>query len=121
MHDHVVHVPRDLQGSQPAGEADPRAHQLRPSDELQPGDGGEPAAGQRQCCQRFVVANHAGAQRPPSLHAVPGQPEHHQDEARAQGGPDAGHNHGHVHRVLVTVLPVVSVAARPGERRDVAE
>lgn len=106
MHDHAVHIPRDIQGGEPAGEADPREDQLRSPDKLQPGDGGEPAAVERRG-KRFVVQDHAGAQRSP-FDAVPGQQEHHQDEEGAQGGQDIGHHHGHVYRLLVAFLPVVS-------------
>lgn len=112
MHDHAVHVPRDIQRGEPPGEADPRADQLRPPDELRAGDGREPAAVQRRG-QRVVVPDHAGAQRSPSpLDAVAGQQELHQDEARAQGGQDAGHHHGHVHRLLAALFSVVSIFNR---------
>lgn len=111
VHDHVVHVPRDIQRSQPAGETDPREDQLRPPDQLQPGDGREPAAVQRIGQRRYVFEDHAGPERP-SLDTVPGQQEHHQDEARAQGGKDAGHNHGHVYRLLAAVFPLVSIEHR---------
>lgn len=107
VHDHAVHVPRDIQRGEPAGEADTREDQLRPADQLQPGNGREPAAIER-CCQRVVVQDHAGAQRSP-LDPFPGQQEHHQDEAGAQGGQNVGHHHGHVYRLLAALLPVVSV------------
>lgn len=108
VHDHAVHVPRDIQRGEPAREADPREDELRPPDELRAGDGREPAAIQRRG-QRVVVPDHAGAQRSP-FDAVPGQQELHQDEARAQGGQDAGHHHGHVYRLLAAFFPVVSAA-----------
>lgn len=106
VHDHAVHLPRDIQRGQPTGEADPREDQLRSPDKLQPGDGREPAAVERRG-QRFVVPDHVSAQRP-SFDAVPGQQELHQNETGAQGGPDAGHHHGNVHCLLVAVFPVVS-------------
>lgn len=105
VHDHVVHVPRDIQRGEPAGEADPREDQLRPADQLQPRAGREPAAVERRG-ERVFVEDHAGAERSP-FDPVPGQQEHHQDEAGAQGGQDVGHHHGHVHRMLVALLPVV--------------
>lgn len=107
MHDHVVHVSRDIQRSESAGEADPRAHQLRPPDKLQPGNGRESVAFERRRDQRFIVPDHVGAERSP-FDTVPGQQEHHQDEAGAQGGQDARHYYGHVHRVLATFFPMVS-------------
>lgn len=112
MHDHVVHVSRDIQRSQPAREADPRPDQLRSPDKLQPGDGREPVAVERRG-KRFVVEDHAGAERPP-FDPVPGQQEHHQDEEGAQGGQDAGHHYGHVHRVLAPVFSLVSKRERDG-------
>lgn len=113
LHDHAVHVPRDIQRGKPAGEADTREDQLRPADKLQPGACGEPAAIER-CCQRVVVQDHTGTQRSP-LDPFPGQQEHHQDEAGAQGGQDAGHHHGHVYRLLAALLLVVSVPLCVGE------
>jgi len=107
LHDHAVHVPRDIQRGESAGEADTREDQLRPADQLQPGAGREPAAIKR-CCQRVVIQDHAGTQRSP-LDPFPGQQEHHQDEAGAQGGQNVGHHNGHVYRLLAALLPVVSV------------
>lgn len=108
LHDHAVHVPRDIQRGEPAGEADTREDQLRPADQLQPGAGREPAAVVERRRQRVVVQDHTGAQRSP-LDPFPGQQEHHQDEAGAQGGKDAGHHHGHFYRLLAALFPVVSV------------
>lgn len=107
VHDHVVHVPCDIQGGQPAGEADPRADQLRSADELRPGDGGKSAPSSQRRGQRVVVQDHAGAERP-SFDPVPGEQELHQDEEGTQGGQDIGNHHGHVHRLLVAVFPLVS-------------
>lgn len=77
------------------------------ADKLQPGAGRKPAAIER-CGKRVVVQDYAGAQRPP-LDPFPGQQEHHQNETGAQGGEDARHNHGHVYRLLASLLLVVSI------------
>lgn len=72
VHDHAVHVPRDIQGGEQAREADPREDQLRPPNELRTGDGREPVADERRR-QRVVFPDDPGAQRTP-FHAVPRQP-----------------------------------------------